>query len=501
MGMGASWGKALSGVFEKIKEDSTRTWDEIKNQWGPGTEVKAPTTGDKRMPSFAATNPKTESRIADWETQLEERKLNLQEQARLEGRFAEMSKATERDYWQDKLTQTTKGTSEELSVRKKVATLGLEVMKQDFATEVAVLHTQAEAFKHNTEAKQEILAKESALVAQRFGTQSKEFEAVQAKIVALAREASAQRLQIEEITQTRMRAIALAQVDADRLALQLDLDLNRISQSQFLQEQQTLEGRLYAIKALALQDKLTLLDNDPDRNPVAIAQTNAEIEALATQHATRLTEIRARASIESARYSTGLMNSLGSGFEQIFNQLGRKIKTVGDLMRSMVQVVLGALQSMLAKWASEQIMAYLRTKIAGTATALGQIQAQAAVAGAGGTASMAAAPWPLNLGAPAFGAAMAGLSAGYAAALTVPSAAGGWEVPRDTLAMVHENEVILPASIAQPLKQQLAEGQGGAGYGTTVNIVAHPMPGGFFMLHRDQLVKALQSARRDFAFK
>ena len=51
-----------------------------------------------------------------------------------------------------------------------------------------------------------------------------------------------------------------------------------------------------------------------------------------------------------------------------------------------------------------------------------------------------------------------------AAAGGIASAAGGWVVPSDQLAMVHQNEMILPANISQGLQSMIsANGGGGAG--------------------------------------
>jgi hypothetical protein len=94
--------------------------------------------------------------------------------------------------------------------------------------------------------------------------------------------------------------------------------------------------------------------------------------------------------------------------------------------------------------------------IADKIAALAQIATLSGLAGAGGVASMAAAPFPIDLGAPAFGAAMAAAAASFGA---IASAAGGWgEIDRDQMAMVHKKEMILPASIAEPLRRSLKGG-------------------------------------------
>jgi hypothetical protein len=67
------------------------------------------------------------------------------------------------------------------------------------------------------------------------------------------------------------------------------------------------------------------------------------------------------------------------------------------------------------------------------------------------------------MGAPAFGAGMAAAAASYA---PMASARGGWErVPFDgAMTELHKDEMVLPAHIANPMRQMAMQGgQGGGG--------------------------------------
>lgn len=80
----------------------------------------------------------------------------------------------------------------------------------------------------------------------------------------------------------------------------------------------------------------------------------------------------------------------------------------------------------------------------------------AAVAGANGVASWALAPWPLDMGAPAFGASMAAAALGYGALAVAEKGYG--EVGNDNEpALLHKKEMVLPAKFAEPLRQQLTK--------------------------------------------
>jgi hypothetical protein len=92
--------------------------------------------------------------------------------------------------------------------------------------------------------------------------------------------------------------------------------------------------------------------------------------------------------------------------------------------------------------------------VANKAEGLSAIATAVGLAGANGVASWALAPWPIDAGAPAFGAAMAASAAGFGA---LASAEGGWgEVPRDGIQTeLHKKEMVLPARYANPLRDLL----------------------------------------------
>ena len=141
-------------------------------------------------------------------------------------------------------------------------------------------------------------------------------------------------------------------------------------------------------------------------------------------------------------------------FKNTFSQIGTTINNVGDLSRSilngMLQLGIQTAAQMGARWLAQSVakMAIDKTGAASS------VASRAAEAGAGGIASMAAAPFPLNLSAPAFGAEMSALAMSFGA---LASASGGYDIPAgvNPLTQLHQREMVLPAHIADPLRSVL----------------------------------------------
>lgn len=87
----------------------------------------------------------------------------------------------------------------------------------------------------------------------------------------------------------------------------------------------------------------------------------------------------------------------------------------------------------------------------------------------------------------------------------VPSAQGGWMVPSTSLAMLHANEMVLPANISQGLQSMIANGggSGGSGGGANVMFNVSAMDGQsvakFFQSNGNVLVAAINRAMRNGA--
>jgi len=189
-------------------------------------------------------------------------------------------------------------------------------------------------------------------------------------------------------------------------------------------------------------------------------------------------------------------------------------KAVGNIAQSIlaefvnlgVKMVTNWLASELAMTTASEAGAAARTAAEGEGMAAGlaikaanavkSIMTDSAQAFSGIFAFMA----PI-MGPAAAGPAAAGEATVMAAASGIASAAGGWVVPSDQLAMVHQNEMILPAGISQGL-QNMISGNGGGGAGATpvvINVSAIDSQDvrRFFQSNGGLLVGALNKAMRN----
>jgi hypothetical protein len=131
-----------------------------------------------------------------------------------------------------------------------------------------------------------------------------------------------------------------------------------------------------------------------------------------------------------------------------------------DLYAGLVQDVVNMLSQMLAEWIGTHVLMKLFGIHSQKETATASITASAAQAGAATYADMA------SLGPEGLAMAPEAAWASYGEVMTfVPMAdssmAGGmWEVDRERLARIHEQEMVLPAKYAAGLREMIESGNG-----------------------------------------
>jgi len=432
------------------------------------------------------------SRVSVWEAQLETAKAAIERQGMLEGQYRERSLAENLAFYQELLQRKDLNETEKTALTRKAAEIEMAMIRETFDVRVKTLQAESDQYKNNFAEKIRIEKEIQASYAQ--GT--KEYEAAQARINALQRQAAQQ---AQAVAQERVNAQRQAQqaiIALEEQTLQQAERLGLVSAEQVLIQQQQFEERRNAIALQALQDRLQAAEADPDRNPVELARIHGEIEALEQQHQLRLGKIKGDLQATQLEPIVNTYKAAEQALGNAINGILTRTMSLGQAMRSVWQgissTIIGEISKILAKkaaaWAVER------------ALALAGIGTNAVQAGSGAAASVASIPYVGPIMAIAALASVMGAVMG--AKSNVPSAAGGYDIPAglNPLTQLHEKEMVLPAKHADVIRGMAdaqASAQGGA---VQVSINAHQMPGNYFMVHRDQLIKAIKSAQRDNAW-
>lgn len=244
-----------------------------------------------------------------------------------------------------------------------------------------------------------------------------------------------------------------------------------------------LENRRYAIERKALEDRKALEEELDPNNVTKLAETDAQIEALADKHEATLTTIHRKAIEERSKDDEKLekqedkiADRMSKNMVRFFDSTVLQSKSFHEAMNKVFldleRAFLNSLVQMLAKYIAHKVaklevaQASQQAEVAITAQGTAESEGIENVAAfksifrsaaKGAAASfekvMAAVPFPANV-------VLAPLAAaGTFAAITafgggIGSAEGGWDIPAgvNPLAQLHEKEMVLPAPLAEGVR-------------------------------------------------
>lgn len=292
----------------------------------------------------------------------------------------------------------------------------------------------------------------------------REAEQTAQKLTKTSEKAAAERMRADRMWADHAVETEVARINSAEDAARQQVEMGLMTKAELLGAEQEFEQRRYEIQLQALNDRLALFAADPNSDPVAKAQALIAIEELERQHQENLTMIRTEALAEQFDPMRAAYQSLEQNMAGTLQRLFTLQTSLGGALKSLWQGVTNAIAGDFAKMAAKIIMEKIKMLVFGKAATTSEISAQSARAGAGGVASWAAAPWPINMGAPAFGAAMAAAAMAFAPAASF--AVGAWELPTDMVARVHKGETILPKTFAEDFR----ENGGSLGSGTSGGI-------------------------------
>jgi chemotaxis protein histidine kinase CheA len=142
------------------------------------------------------------------------------------------------------------------------------------------------------------------------------------------------------------------------------------------------------------------------------------------------------------------MKQVTDGFAQGVAKAAIEGKSFGKSMVGVAREMSESMIEGLIKWGMQDLI-----------TKMGMKASASMLAGANATASMAGAPWPVDMSAPAFGATMMGTAMAFADGGLVPGLGNADSVP----AMLMPGEAVLPKHLTEMLTQTARNGNNGSG--------------------------------------
>lgn len=215
------------------------------------------------------------------------------------------------------------------------------------------------------------------------------------------------------------------------------------------------------------------------------SQVNAANQQLLTEEQQKWTQFSSSIASSFGGAIKGMLNG-----SQTFNQ--GMLNILSGIENSFIDLA----AKMLETWIETEIEQLIFGKSTSQEIAQSGISAAAALAGANAVASWAAAPWPIDAGAPAFGAGMAAAAGSYSALAAFET--GAWNIPSTGPALLHKGEMVVPQTFAQSFRENGGGGMGGSHVHMHVNVNAMdgPSVAQFFEKNMHMLSKKLANHMR-----
>jgi hypothetical protein len=380
-------------------------------------------SGGKSAPTGKPTGPASE--VADWDKALKAAQDYYNDLKDAQGSFERWSESMTRDYWQEVLDNFKLSADDRAALDHKMHEANNVVRKQEFDAEIANLDKIAAGYKFNYAERIRLAEQAAAIVADKYGFESAEYARASAKIIALQQQQEAQEQRLADLARKRIETIANFEYQTKLNGLNQQLALRQINvQQELALEQQYLDEKL-AIDIKAINDEIAAAG--PEGDPVKLQALNDKKLQLELQYQTAKTAIANKAEQDRMQYVLQAEQAVENTFSTMLSDLMNRTKSWKDVMLDAVASITKALNDLVAKKLAQQIFG------AGTGgnDILGSIFGS--LFGAGGGSAAAAGSALDNPFLSIFG----GI-ASYDV--------GTPYVPRDTLALVHRGEAIIPAA-------------------------------------------------------
>ena len=469
--------EASAARLAKIRADYLATVDEIV--LGGGVTPTTKKEGGAGSDGGADKGAK-KSKMPEWKAELEARK-------EVEGQFFKNSLAEDEAFWQQKLLAAKGNAKEEIAVKHELFAIHKTLAVQKFTDEMDGLKAEEAAAKAGSLKRIDLAAQVATRVGETYGYESREYMAAIKEVQKTAEEWNKDQEKLEAMKIQRTRDHQLSEINMERDRLAMMKNLGQLSDQEEIAALKVLEEKKYQIEVLAQQDKIAMLKDDQ----VAQQQQLDELAKMQEKHDADMGKLDIQRVLAVKKSWDTMLGAVSGAFEQSLNGMIQGTQTFQKSMANIGQAISAEFIKMGVKkattWGANELTMTAAT-VAGT-TARGAAETAGAtesMAVSGMTSiksilnsawetmanvykSIAAIPVVGPVMAPMMAAGAFGVVAGVAGKIA-SSAGGEWQVPADRLNLVHKNETILPAHIAEPLRNMVTGGGGAANGGTHLHI-------------------------------
>lgn len=440
-----------------------------------------------------------DSKMAQWRDELQSR-------IEAENGFFKDSTAMEIAFWNEKLKLVGAKSKEAMQIRRQLFQLEKNQAKEALDVELDALDEKQDAAKDDQATQMRLQDEKLAVLARSYGEDSQQYRNALREKNRMARDFARENIEIERNRIDRIADIARINADKQNEIARIELEDRRamiedsadlggmdprerlVALGQALDEQLALEidheQKVFQLKADSIRAQIALYGElSPERRRLL-----GELEVLEADHASRMDVMRAEQQAKIKQHNRDVAKETRQMWVDALQPIGNAFDSV---LQGMLQgtdsfrnLFIGAMDQLFSQFVSNAInmgVQWLATQLGMTTATQAQNAIRltsdataattgAAIASTAGTAQIAtnaavgasgafAATAPIPFVGPALAPGVA--AAAMAAILgfsTLLSAEGGMDIPSGSnpLTQLHEEEMVLPAHLANPLRGLLA---------------------------------------------
>lgn len=366
---------------------------------------------------------------------------------------------------------------EYMQAEAQVVAASREYDQKRLQDKLAQMNDEAALARDGSQEKIDILRRETALVAQEYGKQSREYANALKLQTEAERQQLADQIRAQQETVDTQKQIELLKIEDLRAGYDLDVQLGRTTGAQKVELLRQLAQQEYDIERQALQRKLELAAQDPTHSPDEVRRINAELEILEQQHVNKMNALNRQAVVETQQRWQRIVAPIDQAWAQITNGLLQGTQTwqqvVGGAVDKIVAATAQGAEQMLSKW----LVNLAAGSAAQAASSQTQIGNDAATSAANVYSSVSSIPYIGWILAPAAAAAAFAAVSAFGSGIS-SFAVGTGDVPQDMTAKIHKGEIIVPATMSDAIRSgqlALTNGSGGS-FGSALNPQFHYGP-------------------------